>query len=135
MNLANLDALRLKIEWPKRPSRRRSQIHAGWKHRHRGDRQQVEFLAGEEDAVIEESLSTGRVRRVRLGHGKIHEYDPCWHDLLLRCIDLVDDWRDRRVERQVIRRRKARHMKMHLEMERRLRTPAFICHLPSHLLR
>lgn len=123
MNLADLDEPPLdppllRIAKPKRPSRSRSQIHAGWKHRYRGDRAQVEMLAREEDTVVEETMSTGRVRRVRPGHGVAHEYNPFWHDLMLRCIGVLDGWRERRQAQQEFRRRKARHAKHLREAER-----------------
>jgi hypothetical protein len=135
MNLASLNQLRLRIKTPKRPLRNRSQYHVHLKHRIRGDRQQIEFLARETDTVIDETVSGGRVRRFRLGHGKAHEYAPFWHDLMLRCIGVLDDWRESRRWKREIRRRQERHAKMREVMERRLRGPAFVCRLPSDSLR
>ncbi len=135
MNLADLDESRFRVEMPRRPMRGRSQINAGWKHRYRGDRAQVEFLAQAEDTVIEETMSPGRVRRVRQGHRGVHEYNPFWRDLLLRCLGVLDGWRERRRWKRERRCRRERHAKMLEAMERRLRGPAFVCRLPSESLR
>lgn len=89
----------------------------------------------EEDTVIEQTMSPGRVRRVRLGHGGVHEHHPFWHELLLRGIGVVEDWWVRRRWKREIRRRQQRYTKMREATKRRLRAPAFVCRLPSDSLR